>query len=201
MAAANDNLVPVPHPANCAVVDVAKASRNGCCGALGGRLRCCFLGRPCDRRAGMDRREESQNHRIEGERPRSLGQALLTQPGFCPLSSLPSPSSSWWLSWTVTSSSPTSWPLQLGSASQLPSSCPGECEVLGLSALCPESWARGFQGLPELLEILGRPFCNVFSPGWGSWREILSAGRGEALLSQSWCSPSALCIGPCSRTS
>lgn len=107
-------------------------------------------------------------HGREGERPRRLGQALLTQPGFCPLSSLPSHSSSWWLSWTVTSSSPTLWLLQLGSASPLPSSCPGECEVLVLSALHPESWARCFQGLLEWLEILGRPFCNVFSPRWGS---------------------------------
>ena len=121
----------------------------------------------------------------EGGRPRSLGQALLTQPGFCPLSSLPSPSSSWWLSWTVTSLSPTLWPLQLGSASQPPSSCPGECEVLVLSAVHAESWARCFQGLLEWLEILGRPSCNVFSPRWGSCREILSAGRGDALLAQS----------------
>lgn len=107
-------------------------------------------------------------HGREGERPRGLDQALLTQPVFCPLSSLPYPSSSWWLSWTVTSSSPTSWQLQLGSVLQLLSSCPGECEVLVLLALQPENWARCFQGLPEWLEILGRPFCSVFTPRWGS---------------------------------
>lgn len=169
--------MPVPHLATCAVTDVAKASRNGHCGALGGRLHCCFPGCSCGWSAGM--------HGREGERPSSLGQALLTQPAFCLLSSLLSPSSSWWLSWTVTSSSPTSWPLQLGSVSQPLSSCPGECKVLVLSVLQSKSWAKCFQGLLEWLEILGRPFCSVLSPRWGSWREILSAGRGDALLALS----------------
>lgn len=106
-------------------------------------------------------------HGREGERPRSLGQALLTQPGFCPLSSLPSHSSSWWLSWTVTSSSPTLWLLQLGSASPLPSSCPGECEVLVLSALHPESWAKVLPGPAGVVRNPWEAFLRCFQPKMG----------------------------------
>ncbi|XP_062449824.1 sodium-dependent lysophosphatidylcholine symporter 1 isoform X2 [Rhea pennata] len=59
-----------------------------------------------------------------------LHQALLRPTLVFVPSSLPSPSSSWWLSWTVTSSLRTLWLLQLGSALQLPSSCPGPCSQM-----------------------------------------------------------------------
>lgn len=81
--------------------------------------------------------------------------------------SLPSLSSSWWLSWTVTSSSPTSWPLQPGSASQPPSSCPGECEVLVLLLLHPPQLGKVLPGPAEVVRNPWEAFLQCFQPEMG----------------------------------